>query len=57
MLGELTSLPTDILLEMALVILAGERTLTSTDVAELEQIQVELLRRAEVEERRYAAVN
>jgi len=57
MLGELTSLPTDILLEMALVILAGERTLTSTDVAELEQIQVELLRRAEVEERLYAAVN
>ena len=57
MLGELTSLPTDILLEMALVILAGEKTLTATDVAELEQIQVELLRRAEVEERRYAAVN
>jgi hypothetical protein len=57
MLGELTSLPTDILLEMVFVILAGGQILTVSDVAELEQIQVELLRRAEGEERRYAAMN
>jgi len=51
MLGELTNLPTDTLLEMVFVILAGGQTLSASDVAELEQIQVELQRRGEIEAR------
>jgi len=49
MLGELSNLPTDTLLEIVFVILAGVQTLTSSDVNELEEIQVELQRRGEIE--------
>jgi hypothetical protein len=49
MLGELSNLPTDTLLDMVFVILAGGQTLTSTDVDELQQIHVELRRRGEIE--------
>jgi len=49
MLGELSNLPTDTLLEIVFVILAGGQTLTSYDVNELEEIQVELQRRGEIE--------
>lgn len=49
MLGELRNLPTGTLLDMVFVILAGGRALTASDVAELEQIQVELQRRGEIE--------
>ena len=47
MLGELVSIPTDTLIDMICVILAGEIVLTTNDVAELEQIQRELQRRAD----------
>jgi hypothetical protein len=49
MLGELRNLPTNTLLDMVFVILAEGHTLTSTDVDELERIQIELQRRGEIE--------
>jgi hypothetical protein len=47
MLGELVNIPTDTLIDMLFVILSGGVVLTSSDVAELEQIQRELQRRIE----------
>jgi len=49
MLGELTNIPTGTLIDMLSVILAGEVVLTTSDVVELEQIQRELQRRANVD--------
>jgi len=46
MLGELTNIPTGTLIDMLSVIVADEVVLTASDVAELEQIQRELQRRA-----------
>ncbi|MBV8052480.1 MAG: hypothetical protein JOZ80_14925 [Acidobacteriaceae bacterium] len=51
----LSNLSTDTLFDMVFVILAGGQTLTSTDVEQLEQIQVELQRRGEIEARCYHA--
>jgi len=47
MLGELVNIPTDTLIDMICVILAGEVVLSANDVTELEQIQREWQRRAE----------
>ena len=47
MLGELINIPSDTLIDMICVILAGGLILTASDVAELEQIQRELQRRAD----------
>jgi hypothetical protein len=55
MLGELRNLPTDMLLKMLSVILAGGRTVTSSDVDELEQLQIELQRRGDLEASAYQA--
>ena len=44
-LGQLTNIPTDTLIDMLFVIANGEVALTASDVAELEQIQRELQRR------------
>jgi len=49
MLAELTNLPTDTLLDIVFVILAGAQPLTLSEVAELQQIQLELKRRGELE--------
>ena len=49
MLGELTSIPTGTLIDMLSVILADQVVLTARDVAELEQIQRELQRRANID--------
>jgi hypothetical protein len=49
MLGELTNLPIDTLLDIVFVILAGGQPLTFSEVGELEQIQRELQRRGELE--------
>jgi len=49
MLGELMNIPTDTLIDMICVILAGGIMLSASDVAELEQIQRELQRRADGE--------
>ncbi|HTR25836.1 MAG TPA: hypothetical protein VMI10_17810 [Terriglobales bacterium] len=49
MLGELANIPSGTLIDMLLVILGVEVTLTANDVKEIEQIQRELLRRGEQE--------
>jgi hypothetical protein len=45
MLGELMNIPTDTLLDMLYIILAGEVVISASDAAEIEQIQRELQRR------------
>ena len=45
MLGELTNIPTNTLIDMLYLILAGEVAITSGDAAEIEQIHRELQRR------------
>jgi len=43
---ELINIPTDTLLDMLLIIVAGTVVLSANDVAEVEQIQCELQRRS-----------
>ena len=57
MLGELTDIPTDALIDLLFVILAGEVTLSANDVAEIEEIQRELQRRGEEYSRSSRTVN
>ena len=45
MLGELMNIPTETLIDMLYIILAGEFAVTANDAAEVEQIQRELQRR------------
>ena len=45
MLGVLTNIPTDTLIDMLYMILAGEVAITASDAAEIDQIQRELQRR------------
>jgi hypothetical protein len=45
MLGQLTNIPTDTLIDMLYTILAGELAMSASDAAEIEQIQSELQRR------------
>lgn len=45
MLGQLTNIPTDTLIDMLFVIANGEVAITANDVAEIEQIERELQRR------------
>jgi hypothetical protein len=45
MLGVLANIPTDTLIDMLYMILAGEVAITASDAAEIEQIQRELQRR------------
>ena len=45
MLGELTNIPTDTLVDILYIILAGDVAITADDAAEIEQIQRELQRR------------
>jgi hypothetical protein len=47
MLGELINIPTDRLLDMLYIILAGEVAISASDAAEIEQIQRELQRRGD----------
>ena len=44
MLGELMNIPTDTLIDMLYLILAGDFAITATDADEIEQIQCELHR-------------
>lgn len=46
MLGELLNIPTETLFDMLFVILSGGVVLTASEIAEIEQIQRELQRRA-----------
>src|SRR5215471_1082945 len=45
MLGELKNIPTDTLIDMLYVILSGDVAITTSEAAEIEQIQRELQRR------------
>jgi len=45
LLGQLTNIPTDTLIDMLYIILAGEVAITASDAAEIERIQRELQRR------------
>ena len=45
MLGELMNIPSDTLLDMLYLILAGEVAISASDAVEIEQIQRELQRR------------
>ena len=47
MLGELMNIPTDRLIDMLYIILAGELAIGVSDAAEIEQIQRELQRRGD----------
>jgi hypothetical protein len=57
MLGELTNIPTDTLVDMLYLILAAEVTITASDVVEIEQIQRELQRRGGAQNWSCGAVN
>ena len=49
LLGDLTNLPTDTVLNIVFVIIVGGQLLTLSEVGELGQIQRELQRRGEIE--------
>ncbi len=57
MLGTLMNIPTDTLIDMLYVILAGDFAITATDPDEIEQIQRELQRRGEEQCWSFQAVN
>jgi len=57
MLGELMNIPTDTLIDMLYIILAGDFAITVNDVAEIEQIQRELQRRGGEPRWSFQAVN
>ena len=57
MLGELTNIPTDTLIDMLYVVLAGEIAITASDATEIEQIQRELQRRGGAPNWSFGTVN
>lgn len=57
MKGELTEIPTDTLIDILYIILAGDMAITAIDAAEIERIQRELQRRGRVEGWRCATVH
>jgi hypothetical protein len=57
MLGELTNIPTDTLVDMLYIILAGEVAITASDAAEIEQIQRELQNRGGAQSWSFGTVN
>jgi hypothetical protein len=57
MLGILMNIPTDTLIDMLYIILAGDFAITSNDANEIEQIQRELQRRGEEQCWELQAVN
>ena len=57
MLGELMNIPTDTLLDMLYIILAGEVAVSASDATEIEQIQRELQRRGDEQFWNFQTVN
>ncbi len=57
MLGELMNIPTDTLIDMLYMILAGDFAITANDATEIEQIQRELQRRGGEQRWIFQAVN
>ena len=57
MLGELMKIPTDTLIDMLYIILAGEVAITACDAAEIEKLQRELQRRGGAQSWSFGSVN
>jgi hypothetical protein len=57
MLGELTNIPSDTLIDMLYTILGGELAITASDAEEIEQIHRELQRRGGAPNWSFATVN
>ena len=57
MLGELTNIPTDTLIDMLHIILADEVAISAGDAGEIEQIQRELQRRGGAQNWSFGTVN
>jgi hypothetical protein len=57
MLGELTNIPTDTLIDMLYIVLAADVAITASDAAEIEQIQGELQRRGGAPNWSFGTVN
>jgi hypothetical protein len=57
MLGDLMNIPTDTLLDMLYIILAGELVISAGDAAEIEQLQRELQRRGDEQCWNFQTVN
>ena len=57
MQGELTQVPTDTLIDMLYIILAGDMAITASDAAAIERIHRELHRRGWAEGWRSSTVN
>ena len=57
MLGELMNIPTDTLVDMLYIILAGEVAIGASAAAEIDQIQRELQRRGDEQCRTFQTVN
>ncbi len=57
MLGELMNIPTDTLIDMLYIIVAGDFAITANDAVEIEQIQRELQRRDGEQRWSFQAVN
>jgi len=57
MLGELKNIPTDTLIDMLYVILSGDVAITTSDAAEIEQIQRELQRRGGAQSWSFGSTN
>lgn len=57
MLAELMNIPTDTLMDMLYIILAGEGAITADNMAEIEQIQRELQRRGEEQSLSFQSIN
>ena len=57
MLGELMNIPTDTLIDMLYMILAGDFAITANDAAEIDQIQRELQRGGKEQCWSFQAVN
>ena len=57
MLGELMNIPTDTLIDMLYMIVAGDFAITANEAAEIEQIQRELQRRGKDQCWSFQAVN
>jgi hypothetical protein len=57
MLGELINIPTDTLIDILYMILAGEVAITASDALEIEQIQRELQRRGGAQNWSFGAIN
>ena len=57
MLAELMNIPTDTLMDMLYIILAGEAAITANNMAEIEQIQRELQRRGQEQNWSFQSIN